>query len=359
MLPDATIFNSNINPRKASSGATYSSSADRSGPRRIEVAREARGVTDLQLQNTSARSCSTSSAFIDVQRAQDSSSRTSRWPPSTIILHQHRARAIRRPGGGELARSRLTALQFQNDVRSRDTNWRRRFTGSARCSADRCEPDRGHRELRRDTAALRPDALQQQALQLRPDLKALQRDQARSAADVAPSWLRGTSTTPSAPIPSAAGPILVERRRVGPLLGAPLPFFNKNQGEIEHVRQEARQAEAPSTRSDRHHSDLRSAWKRYTTTHGSSTRSSSRCSRRRATCATPPRTAIAGEAAHRTARRATNIQRHDAGYNEARAEFARSLYTLDALTEEPAHKVEQQNTRRRRARLRDRARRMP
>src|SRR5471032_2163075 len=71
MLPDATIYNSNINPKEGIVRADVL--IERGGKResRVDVAQQARAVTDLQLQNTIRTiTLSAQSAFVDVQQAQ-------------------------------------------------------------------------------------------------------------------------------------------------------------------------------------------------------------------------------------------------------------------------------------------------
>ena len=244
----------------------------------------------------------------------------------------------------ELARSRLAALRFQNDVRSRDTKLAvaihrlRALIGRIDAS-----PIEVAGELRRDAAALSPDALRQQALQLRPDLKALQRDQARSVADVRLQMAQGkVDYTISAEFHRQLAPASLSGNEWGLFFSSPLPFFNRNQGEIERARQEARQAEAriAALQTDIT-SDLRSAWEQYTTTHELvDTIEQQMLTQARDVRDTTAYSYRRGEASFielLDAQRTFNDTMQ--GYNEARAEFARSLYTLDALTGGLVHDV--------------------
>jgi cobalt-zinc-cadmium efflux system outer membrane protein len=339
MLPDDTIFNSNINPREGIVRGDVLLERGDKRDRRIEVARDARGVSDLQLQNTvRTLVLNVQSAFIDVQQAQADLqlARESLAAFNEIVsINTERVRSGDL-AAVELQRSRLAALQFQNDVRSRDTKLAvaihklRALLGRTDAS-----PIEVTGELRRDAAALRPDALQQQALQLRPDLKALQRDQARSTADVRLQEAQGkVDYTISAEFHRQWAPSL-SGNEWGLFFSAPLPFFNRNQGEVERARQEARQAEARiSALQTDITSDLRSAWEQYTTTHELvDTIEQQMLTQARDVRDTTAYSYRRGEA--------TFIELLDAqrtfndtmqGYNEARAEFARSLYTLDALT---------------------------
>jgi cobalt-zinc-cadmium efflux system outer membrane protein len=340
MLPDATIFNSNINPREGIVRGDVLLERGDKRDRRIEVAREARGVSELQLQNTvRTLVLNVQSAFIDVQQAQADLqlARESLAAFNEIVsINTERVRSGDL-ASVELARSRLAALQFQNDVRSRDTKLavaiHRLRALLGRTDANPIEVTG---ELRRDTAALRPEALQQQALQLRPDLQALQRDQARSAADVRLQLAQGkVDYTVSAEFHRQLAPGSLSGNEWGLFFSAPLPFFNRNQGEIERARQEARQATAriSALQSDIT-SDLRSAWEQYTTTHELvETIERQMLNQARDVRDTTAYSYRRGEASFielLDAQRTFNDTMQ--GYNEARAEFARSLYTLDALT---------------------------
>jgi len=340
MLPDATIFNSNINPREGIVRGDVLLERGDKRDRRIEVAREARGVSELQLQNTvRTLVLNVQSAFIDVQQAQADLqlARESLAAFNEIVsINTERVRSGDL-ASVELARSRLAALQFQNDVRSRDTKLavaiHRLRALLGRTDANPIEVTG---ELRRDTAALRPEALQQQALQLRPDLQALQRDQARSAADVRLQLAQGkVDYTVSAEFHRQLAPGSLSGNEWGLFFSAPLPFFNRNQGEIERARQEARQATAriSALQSDIT-SDLRSAWEQYTTTHELvDTIEHQMLNQARDVRDTTAYSYRRGEASFielLDAQRTFNDTMQ--GYNEARAEFARSLYTLDALT---------------------------
>jgi len=340
MLPDSTIFNSNINPREGIVRGDVLLERGDKRDRRIEVAREARGVSELQLQNTvRTLVLNVQSAFIDVQQAQADLqlARESLAAFNEIVsINTERVRSGDL-ASVELARSRLAALQFQNDVRSRDTKLavaiHRLRALLGRTDANPIEVTG---ELRRDTAALRPEALQQQALQLRPDLQALQRDQARSAADVRLQLAQGkVDYTVSAEFHRQLAPGSLSGNEWGLFFSAPLPFFNRNQGEIERARQEARQATAriSALQSDIT-SDLRSAWEQYTTTHELvDTIEHQMLNQARDVRDTTAYSYRRGEASFielLDAQRTFNDTMQ--GYNEARAEFARSLYTLDALT---------------------------
>ena len=147
----------------------------------------------------------------------------------------------------ELVRSRLAALQFQNDVSSRATKLAVAQQQASRAARPPdATPIEAAGELRRDAAAARDSMrCKWQAMQLRPDLQALERDQARSAADVRLQLAQGKiDYTVSAEFHRQLAPGSLTGNEWGLFFSAPLPFFNRNQGEIERARQETRQAAA-------------------------------------------------------------------------------------------------------------------
>src|SRR5581483_5661449 len=98
-------------------------------------------------------------------------------------------------------------------------------------------------DLQRAAPPLELPQLTSQALQMRPDVLALRRDQARSQAELRSQLAQGK-------VDYTVG---TEYHRqfhngnassLGVFFSAPIPLFNKNQGEIERARQEMAQAEA-------------------------------------------------------------------------------------------------------------------
>jgi cobalt-zinc-cadmium efflux system outer membrane protein len=341
MLPDATIYDAAINPREGIVRGDFLLERGDKRERRIEVAREARSVTELQLQNTiRTLVLNVQSACVDVQQAQSDLqlARESLAAFNDIVaINAERVRS-----GDlaqvELARSRLAALQFQNDVRSRQAKLAvavHRLT--ALLGRTNASPIAIAGEPRRDASpAAGGDALQQQAFTMRPDVQALQRDQARSAADARLQIAQGKiDYTLSAEFHRQTAPGSLTGNEWGLFVSAPLPIFNRNQGEVERARQEARQAEAriEALKTDVA-SELRSAWEQYAAmrelvetieqqmlTPARDVRDTTAYSYRR------------GEASFielLDAQRTFNDTMQS--YNEARAEYARSLYTLDAST---------------------------
>ena len=214
---------------------------------RIEVAQNAKQVAQLQLLNTTRQLIlDVQNAFVEVQAAKDN-----------LALAQENLRAFNevveinntRVKAGDLApveaiRSRLAALQFRNQLRTAEL---RLTTAKARLEL---LTGRAHSPdfdvagpLRRDMDLAVHDEIQANALQRRPDLLALQRDQARSQADIRLQLAQGKidytlSTQYHHQYDEAHGDSLAV------FFSAPVPIFNRNQGEIERARQESQQIEA-------------------------------------------------------------------------------------------------------------------
>jgi outer membrane protein, heavy metal efflux system len=167
-------------------------------------------------------------------------------------------------------------------------------------------------------------------------LKALEREQARSAADVRLQLAQGKiDYTVSGELHRQIAAGAAAGNEWGIFVSAPLPLFNRNQGETERAGQESRQAGAriQALQSDIT-SQLRSAWQQYTTT-GELVDTIERqmLAQARDVRETTAYSYRRGEASFiefLDAKRTFNetVQ----SYNEARAEYARSLYTLDALS---------------------------
>ena len=340
MLPDATIYDSNVNPKEGIVRGDFLLERGGKRDRRIEVAQEARAVTDLQLQNTTRTLIlGVQSAFIDVQqaRADLALARESLNAFNSIVaINTERVRSGDL-AAVELARSRLAMLQLQNDVRTRDaklavaTHRLRALLGRSDTT-----PIDTAGEMRRDAAPATLDALQQRAFELRPDLKALEHDQARSTADVRLQSAQGkVDLTLSAEYHRQMAPNSLTGNEWGLFVSAPLPIFNRNQGEAERARQDAMQATA-RVLALQHDitSELRSAWDQLAATRDLvDTIEQQMLTQARDVRDTTDYSYRRGEASFielLDAQRTFNDTMQ--GYNEARAEYARSLYTLDALT---------------------------
>jgi cobalt-zinc-cadmium efflux system outer membrane protein len=307
--------------------------------RRIEVAQSAKEVTQLLLLNTTRTLVlDVQNAFVDVQQAKDNLSlaRENLQVFENIVeVNTSRVRA------GDLAkvelvRTQVAALQFQTAVRLAESKLKV-ANNKLQALMGRTIPSPSFDvvgPMRRDTAPVVLEAVSNQALQLRPDLLALHRDQARSQAEIRSQLAQGK-------VDFTVG---TEYHRqfhngnsnaLGFFFQAPLPVFNRNQGEIERARREQEQilSRIRAAQADVQN-EVRNAWVQYSTSRGvlesiehdlldqaREVRNTMEYSYRR------------GEASlveFLDAQRAFNDARQSA--NDAAADFARSLYTIDAVS---------------------------
>jgi cobalt-zinc-cadmium efflux system outer membrane protein len=239
--------------------------------------------------------------------------------------------------GVELERSRLAAMQYQTAVRQGELQLKQ-ATGRLRFLLGRTalneELDVAG-PLRRDDGVLNLEGIRTGALQHRPDLLEARQAEVRNQADLRLQIAQGR-------IDYSAG---MEYRRqqgvngtgnsLGFFVSAPLPVFNRNQGEILRAQREIGQAAAQIHASEaRVTSEVAAAWQQYSTARGllvsiekhmlgkaREVRDVTEYSYRR------------GEATlveFLDAQRAFNDVMQS--YAEAQANYARSLYLIDSVT---------------------------
>jgi outer membrane protein, heavy metal efflux system len=192
-------------------------------------------------------------------------------------------------------------------------------------------------ELRRDPDPVDLTIIRQRALEARPDLRALKADQARTAADVRLQIAQGkVDYTVSGEVHRQFQPPLTDSHGYvyGVYLSVPLPIFNRNQGEMARARVEEQQAAARvAARETEVFREVDAAYQSYTAARDIVTNIESRMlDQAREVRTTMEYSYRRGEASlieFLDAVRAFNDTMHS--YNEARAEFARSLYTLDSI----------------------------
>src|SRR5947209_4764846 len=124
MLPDATVYNNNINPSETVFRTDVIVEGGGKRQQRIEVAEQARSMAELQLLNTMRTIVlDVQSAFVDVVLARENVALAQESLQAFNALVQ--VNAVRVRAGDlsqiELTRSRLAALQFQNDVRQQES----------------------------------------------------------------------------------------------------------------------------------------------------------------------------------------------------------------------------------------------
>jgi len=342
LLPNSEGYDNAVNPREAI--AHVDVPIERGGKRehRLEVAQAAKSVAELQLLNTvRTLVLDVQSACIDVVQAKQNLALARESLDAFNSLVQVNTERVRSGDLSqvELSRSRLAALQFQNDVRQQQSKLTvaqsrlRLLLGRTGAGAIDVEGD-----LRRDTAPIDRDGVRRVALAQRPDLEALRRDQVRSTADVRLQIAQGKvdftfsgevhHQTQPTPAPEGASGLLY-----GAFFSSPLPFFNRNQGEIARAEIEQKQATARITAYEAQvGNEVDAAYEAYTAARDVvSTIESQMLTRARDVRTTTEYSYRRGEASFvefLDAVRAFNDTMQS--YNAARADYARSLYTLDA-----------------------------
>jgi len=307
--------------------------------RRIEVAENGRLVAQLQLLNsTRTLLLDVQSAFVDVLLAKESlalARENLTAFDSIVTVNTERVRT------GDLAkvelvRSQVAALQFRNAVRQAESK--------LRIASNRLQSLMGRTtlspafdaigDLRREAGPMTVGEVRTRALELRPDLQALARDQARSQADIRLQIAQGKvdytlGTQFHRQFHNGQGSAL------GVFVSVPLPIFNRNQGEIERARREeqqiqlrirALQAEIGAEVQNAYQQysvakDLLESFENNMLAEARGVRDTTEYSYRR------------GEASFvelLDAQRAFNDTMQ--GFSEARAEYARSLYLIDSIS---------------------------
>jgi cobalt-zinc-cadmium efflux system outer membrane protein len=308
--------------------------------RRIDQAALGKSVTELQLADTTRLLVlDVERAFTDVQLdklnvalAED----TLKAFNDVVAVNAERVRTGDL-AQAELARSRLAALQFQNEVREHQLRLRvarNRLALLIGRGADGESLDTAG-DLRRENRQIRLDEVRQQALQTRPDIRALRADQARSVADERLQLATGkVDYTLSGEYHRQEGS-LIQGNAYAFYFSTPLPLFNRNQGEIVRARVQRSALSTKLQALERAiENDAATIFGEYDVarelvetietqmlTQARDVRAATEYSYRR------------GEASFiefLDAQRVFNDTMRS--YNEARAQYAQSLYALDALT---------------------------
>jgi cobalt-zinc-cadmium efflux system outer membrane protein len=315
---------------------------ERGGKRaaRINLAAADRTFAQLSFQDAMRRLIfDVAGAFVEVQAAKENVSLAEdnlRTLNSIVSINTARV-STGDLAGVELERSQVAALQYQTAVRQAELRLRQAKTALqlllGRTVLSETLDVTG--PIRRDLAPLNLDELRARAQSQRPDLLAARQYQARNQADLRLQLAQGK-------IDYTTG---VEYRRqqglngtgnsLGVFFSAPLPVFNRNQGEIVRAQRESDQAAAQiRALSARVENEVAATWQQYTTSRGlledieknmlekaKSVRERTDYSYRR------------GEASFvefLDAQRAFNEVMQS--YNDARSGYARSLYLIDSVT---------------------------
>jgi outer membrane protein, heavy metal efflux system len=306
--------------------------------RRIEVAENARHVAQWRLLNAARTlALEVRNAFVEALFAKESLALAQEHLRSfNQIVQVNKARV---DGGAlepvELRRTQFAALQLQKSALQAQLKLRgakerlQLLMGRAVAEADFDIID----EPRRDPPPASMEEVERLAFNLRPDLQALRYDQARSLAEVRLQLAQGKVDYIFGVEYLRQQGTAGKGNALGFSLVIPLPIFNRNQGEIGRARLEHRQVEARISAMEAEiRNEARNAWRQYETArellayieadmlkHAGQVLSAMESSYRR------------GDASFvdfLDARRAC-IETTQS-YNEARAEYARSLYLIDA-----------------------------
>lgn len=330
----------NIGPREVAGRIDYVFERGGKRERRIEVANLAKSVAELNLLNaTRTVIFDVESAFVDVLLAKE-----------TLKLAQENLKALNsivdvnatRVRAGDLAqsellRSRLAALQFQNQARQAEFK--------LKAARHRLQLLMGRSmlthgfdvagSLRRDAEPLDIGTIRQLAQQHRPDLLAIQRDQARSVADLRSQIAQGKVDYTLGTMYHQQRPNTGPAHSLGIFLSVPIPVFNRNQGEIERASLESQQLQTKAKALQSSiAAEVETAYEQYATSRNmleslekemlqqaEDVRKTTEYSYRR------------GEASlieFLDAQRAFNDTLQS--YSDARADYARSLYLLDSIS---------------------------
>jgi outer membrane protein, heavy metal efflux system len=214
--------------------------------RRLELAQAQKSVAELSLLNTIRQLLlDVENAYVDAQAARDA-----------LVLARENLKSLQdvvdvnvsRVRAGDLAeveltRTKLAALQYDNSVRVAELKLRsailRLVLLMGRAGVDNVEVSG---DLRNDRPGLIVDQVRDAAYTSRPDLLAASRDQARSQSDIRLQVAQGK-------IDLDVGVIYhhqygySDANSMGFFVQAPIPVFNRNQGEIERAKREETQLE--------------------------------------------------------------------------------------------------------------------
>jgi outer membrane protein, heavy metal efflux system len=337
--PDTAIVDAGVSPDEAIFRGDYVIEGGGKRDRRVEQATLAKSVVDLQLKNTTRQLVlDVERAFVDVQAAK-----------SNVELAQDALKAFNdivtvnaaRVRAGDLAqvelsRSRLAALEFENEVREQESKLRvarnhlslligRGPEGSTLETAG---------EFRRADPTVDYPTLLRQSLAARPDLQALKADQARSTADLRLQIANGRiDYTVSGEYHRQSSPSISGNAYLF-AVSVPVPIYNRNQGEVARARVQTAQAEARIRALENDITDeVSSTYADYALARDTlATIEGRMLDDARAVRATTDYSYRRGEASLielLDAQRAFDDTMRS--YTDARAQFARSAFALDAL----------------------------
>jgi cobalt-zinc-cadmium efflux system outer membrane protein len=330
-----------LNPREVSLHADFIVERGQKRARRVALAQSAKSVAELELLNAlRTLTFDVESAFVDVllARATLAVARQNFEALNGIAeLNAIRVR-VGDLAGVEWIRSRVAALESRNGLQQAQLrlesakNRLQLLLGRAAPASDFDVTG----EFRADEAPYDRGEIVRQALEARPDLLALRREQARTQAELRLQLAqRKVDYVLGAEFGRQQQPGVGQASVTALSLSVPLPVFNRNQGEIRRAEVEVRQNEARLRALEAAiRNEAENAFRAYSTSRtlletfqremieqAAEVRRITEYSYRR------------GEASlleFLDAQRAFNDVMQ--GYNNARADYARSLYLIDSVT---------------------------
>jgi cobalt-zinc-cadmium efflux system outer membrane protein len=340
MRPDRDLVESGVAVDEGVVRTDYVVERGAKRERRVDQAKLAQSVAELQLLDTTRRLVlDVRTAFADVQLAKLNLALARE---NLAALNNVVSINVERVRTGdlsqvELSRSRLAALQFENDVEQQTAKL---AVARSRLSTLIGRGPNGGTldvigDLRRDADPLVRAELQVRALESRPDLRAAKSEQARSVADLRLQLANGkVDYTISGEYHRQEGGGL-RGNDYGVYFSAPLPIFNRNQGEIARARVQQQQLDTKTKALEVGiEAELDEAFTEYTSSRRVVERiETGMLTQARDVRATMEYSYRRGEASlveFLDAVRAFNDTARS--YNEARADYARSLYSLDAIS---------------------------
>ena len=340
------IFNKGLTRNDVSNAPEWNARVDfvieRGGKRerRLDVAKAEKSVAEYQLLNSIRQlTLDVQSAFVDAQAARES-----------LVLARDNLQKLQevvtvneaRVNSGDLAqvelmRTRLAAQQFQNSVQQAELRVRTSVSKLLLLMGRPPAPDgiEVSGSLREDRPPVALDKIRETALARRPDLLAVQRDQARSQADIRLQIAQGKAdfdvgTMYHSPYGYGGYP-----NSMGFFFSAPIPIWNRNQGEIERAKREQEQLQTRVRAVQAQiGNEAQTAYEQYATSRALVDRiEQNMLAQALQVRDTTEYSYLRGEASFvefLDAERALNdtVQ----SYNDARADYARNLYLLEAVS---------------------------
>ena len=308
--------------------------------RRMALAEAEVGLAELQLRDVARQTMfNVQNAFIAAQQAKENlelarSNLKSLQAIVTVNRERVRTGDLARV---ELERSEVAALQYEAAVRQSELQLQQ-ARNNLQLLLGRVAPTPAFDisgTLRRETIKSSFDDLQAQALRMRPDLLSARQTQARSQADLRLQIAQGKVDWTWGVEARRQQGLAGTGNMLGLYISAPLPVWNKNQGEILRAQREITQNGARATALDASiRTEILNAWQQYTSNQNLLAEiEKGMLPRAREVRQTTEYSYRRGEASlveFLDAQRAFNDTMQT--YNDARASLARSLYLIESVT---------------------------